>query len=139
MNWNSFLFLLLPLSALLFLIFVAFSRTTRWLWGTLSFACLLVTILGALGFLPEWGKENKITSASGDVPSSTVILLDDSLSMNSTNGFSSAQDFLEDFLDRMKKQSETTIIQLGGTPIQVFDKPTSDSNALGIRIENLDA
>ena len=140
MNWNSFLFfLILPLSALLFLIFVAFSRTTRWLWGTLSFACLLVTILGALGFLPEWGKENKITSASGDVPSSTVILLDDSLSMNSTNGFSSAQDFLEDFLDRMKKQSETTIIQLGGTPIQVFDKPTSDSNALGIRIENLDA
>ena len=59
MNWNSFLFfLLLPLASLLFLILIAFSRTTRWLWGLLSLACLLATLLGAFGFIPNgaWKK-----------------------------------------------------------------------------------
>ena len=83
MNWNSFLFfLLLPLGALLFLIIMAFSQKTRFFWGLLCFACLFLTGLGALGFLPNWGEENKLSAASGDVPASTVILLDDSLSMN---------------------------------------------------------
>ena len=60
MNWNSFLFfLLLPLAALLFLILIAFSRTTGWLWGLLSLACLLATLLGAFGFVPDWGLEKK--------------------------------------------------------------------------------
>ena len=58
MNWNSFLFfLLLPLAALLFLIIVAFTKKTRLLWGLLCLACLIVTGFGALGFLPDWGKD----------------------------------------------------------------------------------
>lgn len=140
MHWNSFLFFLIfPLAALLFLILVAFSSNTRWLWGTLSFGCLLATLLGGFGFLPDWGMENKVSSASGEVPASTAILLDDSLSMNTANGFSRAQTFLAGFLDNMHQQSETSILQLGGSPTQVFDKPTSDSDALSLRIENLDA
>ena len=69
MNWNSFLFfLLLPLAALLFLILIAFSRTTGLLWGLLSFACLLATLLGAFGFVPEWGSEKKLSAQYGYPP-----------------------------------------------------------------------
>ncbi|HAD22401.1 MAG TPA: hypothetical protein DCF87_09865, partial [Opitutae bacterium] len=140
MDWNSFLFfLLLPLAALIFLIMVAFARKTRLLWGLLCIACLLGTALGALGLLPQWGKEKKLTAASGDVPASTVILLDDSLSMNAVESFSKAQSFIAGFLGNMHQQSETSIIQLGGTPMPIFEKPTSDSHALGSRTENLDA
>ena len=140
MNWNSFLlFLVLPLASLLFLIFVAFSKKTRWLWGLLSLGCLLATLLSAFGLLPEWGKEKKVSALSGDVPSSTVLLLDDSLSMNAANGFSKARSFISGFLENKHKQSETSIIQLGGTTASLFEKPTSDTSALGIRVENLEA
>ena len=37
-------------------------------------ACLVATALGALGLLPDWGKEQKLSAPSGDVPASTVIL-----------------------------------------------------------------
>ena len=84
--------MLLPLAALLFLIIMAFTKRTRIFWGLLCGACLLVTGLGALGFLPDWGKDHKLSAASGDVPASTVILLDDSLSMNAEDSFSKAQD-----------------------------------------------
>ena len=138
MNWNSFLFfLLLPLAALLFLILIAFSRTNGWLWGFLSLACLLATLLGAFGFVPEWGLEKKLSAPSGEVPASTVILLDDSLSMNTANGFSKAQSFISGFLQNMNPQSETAVIQLGGEPALVFDKPTSDPGALGLRVDGL--
>ena len=140
MNWNSFLFfLLLPLAALLFLIIVAFTKKSRFLWGLLCLTCLLATALGALGLLPDWGKDNKLSAASGDVPASTVILLDDSLSMNAVGSFSKAQDFISGFLENMHQQSETSILQLGGITAPVFDKPTSDPNALGLRAENLNA
>ena len=140
MNWNSFLFfLLLPLAALLFLILVAFAKKTRFIWGLLCLACLLATALGAIGFLPDWGKDEKLSAASGDVPASTVILLDDSLSMNAANSFSKAQDFISAFLGNMHQQSETSILQLGGITASLFDKPTSDPGALGLRAENLNA
>jgi hypothetical protein len=140
MNWNSFLFfLLLPLAALLFLIIVAFTKRTRLLWGLLCLACLIVTGFGALGFLPDWGKDHKLSTASGDVPASTVILLDDSLSMNAMDSFSKAQDFITGFLANMHQQSETSILQLGGITAPIFDKPTSDPNALELRAENLHA
>ena len=140
MNWNSFLFfLLLPLAALLLLIIMAFTKRTRIFWGLLCGACLLVTGLGALGFLPDWGKDHKLSAASGDVPASTVILLDDSLSMNAEGSFSKAQDFISGFLGNMHTQSETSILQLGGITTPIFDKPTSDPNALVLRTENLDA
>ena len=140
MNWNSFLFfLILPIAALLFLIFLAFSSTTRWLWGILSAACVIGVILGAIGFLPEWGKNKEISSLSGEVPASTVILLDDSLSMNTNDGFSKAQSFISGFLKNMNQQSETTIIQLGGMPSPLFEKPTADPLALDLGVSNLNA
>ena len=140
MNWNSFLFfLLLPLGALLFLIVMAFSQKTRFFWGLLCFACLFLTGLGALGFLPNWGEENKLSAASGDVPASTVILLDDSLSMNAVESFSKAQNFISGYLKNMHQQSETSILQLGGITTPVFEKPTSDPNALALRNDSLNA
>ena len=39
----------------------------------------------------------------------------------------------------MHQQSETSILQLGGITTPIFDKPTSDPNALGLRAENLNA
>ena len=140
MDWNSFLFfLVLPLAALLFLILVAFTKKTRLIWGLLCLVCLLATGLGALGFLPDWGKDSKLSAASGDVPASTVILLDDSLSMNATGSFAKAQDFISGFLENMHLQSETSVLRLGGIARPVFDKPTSDPDALRLRSENLQA
>ena len=140
MNWNSFLFfLLLPLAALLFLIIMAFTKRTRFLWGLLCGVCLFITGLGALGLLPDWGIDQKLSTPSGDVPASTVILLDDSLSMNAEGSFSKAQDFISNFLGNMHQQSETSILQLGGISTPIFDKPTSDPNALELRTENLNA
>ena len=69
----------------------------------------------------------------------TVILLDDSISMNTKDGFSKAQAFVSGFLKNMNQQSETTIIQLGGIPSPVFEKPTTDPLALDLRVGNLDA
>ena len=37
----------------------------------------------------------------------------------------------------MNPQSETAVIQLGGDPALVFDKPTSDPGALGLRVDGL--
>ena len=39
----------------------------------------------------------------------------------------------------MHQQSETSILQLGGITVPIFDKPTSDPNALGLRSEKLHA
>ena len=76
MDWNSFLFfLVLPLAALLFLILVAFTKKTRLIWGLLCLVCLLATGLGALGFLPDWGKDSKLSAASGDAVSYTHLTL----------------------------------------------------------------
>ena len=72
-----------------------------------------------------------------EVPASTVILLDDSLSMISANGFSKAQSFISEFLQNMNPQSETAVIQLGGEPAFVFDKPTSDPGAIGLKVDGL--
>jgi hypothetical protein len=139
-DWNSFLyFLILPLSALAFLILTAFSTALRWPCGLLSLGCVIVIILGIFGILPKWGMNKEISALSGDIPGSTVLLLDDSLSMNISGGFSNACSFISKFLANKHKQSEVSIIQMGGTPANLFDKPTSDGNALGARVENLDA
>ena len=139
-DWNAFLyFLILPLSALALLILTAFSTALRWPCGFLSLVCLIAMILGIFGILPDWGKDKEISALSGDVPASTVILLDDSLSMNISDGFIDAGSFISDFLKNQHKQSEISIIQIGGIPLNLFDKPTSDENALGVRVENLDA
>ena len=37
----------------------------------------------------------------------------------------------------MNPQSETAVIQLGGEPAFVFDKPTSDPGAIGLRVDGL--
>ena len=57
--------------------------------------------------------------------------------MNTANGFSKAQSFISGFLQNMNPQSETAVIQLGGEPALVFDKPTSDPGALGLRVDGL--
>ena len=57
--------------------------------------------------------------------------------MNSANGFSKAQSFISEFLQNMNPQSETAVIQLGGEPAFVFDKPTSDPGAIGLKVDGL--
>ena len=37
----------------------------------------------------------------------------------------------------MNPQSETAVIQLGGEPAFVFDKPTSDPGAIGLKVDGL--
>ena len=56
--------------------------------------------------------------------------------MNSANGFSKAQ-LHSEFLQNMNPQSETAVIQLGGEPAFVFDKPTSDPGAIGLKVDGL--
>ena len=59
-----FLFLLLPLGALLLLDRNGiFSKKNSGFLGTALLACLFLTGLGALGFLPNWGQEIKLSAA----------------------------------------------------------------------------
>ena len=67
----------------------------------------------------------RISSKSMGVPSSTVILMDDSFSMNADGGFETAGNFAEGFLDKLKKGSEATVVRMGGTASPIFEKPTS--------------
>ena len=59
--------------------------------------------------------------------------------MNTNDGFSKAQSFISGFLKNMNQQSETTIIQLGGMPSPLFEKPTADPLALDLGVSNLNA
>lgn len=130
-EWGPFLNrIILPLVALGFLIMVALLPRAKMVWGTLS-ACVLLYILGAeTGIIPNPNSQNSVRALSGDVPSSTVVLLDDSFSMNAQNGFSQARTFSTSLLNDLGKGSEASVIRMGGSPAPLFTKPTSEKDTL---------
>ena len=102
-------------------------KKSRFLWGLLCLTCLLATALGALGLFLIGGK---IISSPPprDVPASTVILPDDSLSMNAVvfpKLRISSLAFLKICISNRNQHPAV------GITAPVFDKPTSDPNALG--------
>ena len=103
-EWGPFLNrIILPLVALGFLIMVALLPRAKMVWGTLC-ASVLLYILGAeTGIIPNPNSQDSVRALSGDVPSSTVVLLDDSFSMNADGGFQTAGKFAEGFLKKLKK------------------------------------
>ena len=108
-------------------------------WGTLC-ACVLLYILGAeTGIIPNPNSQDSVRALSGDVPSSTVVLLDDSFSMNAQNGFSQARTFSTSLLNDLGKGSEASVIRMGGSPAPLFAKPTSEKDTLAQRTNLLKA
>lgn len=139
-EWGPFLNrIILPLVALGFLILVALLPRTKIIWCILC-ACTLLYILGAeTGIIPNPNGGESVRALSGDVPSSTVLLLDDSFSMNANNGFIQARTFSTSFLSGLGKGSEASVIRMGGTPTPLFAKPTSENEILAQRTGLLQA
>ncbi|MFP6887899.1 MAG: BatA domain-containing protein [Opitutales bacterium] len=137
-EWGPFVTrLILPLAALGFLILVALVPSMKKLFGTLCAACLLAVAVIEAGVYQLGSEKDKVTSLSGEVPASTVILLDDSFSMRAGKGFEKASAFTSGLLENLKKGSDASIIRMGGEVSPVFAKPTSETNELGQRAEKL--
>ncbi|MBN38827.1 MAG: hypothetical protein CMI29_10235 [Opitutae bacterium] len=139
-DWGPFLHrIVLPLAALTCLILFALVPRLKVLCGLLCSACLLYALAAETGLIGSGYAQKEISSKSMDVPSSSVILMDDSFSMNADGGFDTAGAFAEGFLKKLKKGSEATLVRMGGSASPIFDKPTSETKTLGERSGNLRA
>ena len=139
-DWGPFLHrIVLPLAALACLILFALVPRLKVLCGLLCSACLLYVLAAETGLIGSGYAQKEISSKSMDVPSSSVILMDDSFSMNADGGFDTAGAFAEGFLKKLNKGSEATVVRMGGTASPIFDKPTSETKTLGERSGDLRA
>ena len=139
-DWGPFLHrIVLPLTSLAFLILYALVPKLKALFGILCAGCLIYVLAAETGVIGSDYAQKEISSKSMDVPSSTVILMDDSFSMNADGGFETAGNFAEGFLDKLKKGSEATVVRMGGTASPIFEKPTSETKTLGQRSGQLRA
>ena len=81
-------------------------------------------------------------SLPGDAPTSAVILLDNSYSMDATgNGssrFARAVDDAVSIVDTLKRGSEVAIVQTGGGPAPLFDSPVFDPDAVNQKLRLLE-
>ena len=137
-EWGPFVTrLILPLAALGFLILVALVPNMKKLFGTLCAASILAALVLESGIMKLGTEKDKVTSLSGEVPASTVILLDDSFSMKAGKGFDKASEFTKGLLGNLKKGSDASIIRMGGEASPIFAKPTSETTELGNRAGNL--
>ncbi len=139
-EWGPFLHrVILPLAALGFLILVALVPRFKKLFWTLCAACVVYALAAEAGILSSGKEKEEVASLSGDVPASTVILLDDSFSMNADGGFDKASSFTNGLLEKLKKGSDASVVRMGGTASPIFAKPTSETQALGARAGTLTA
>ena len=133
-DWSAFIHrILLPLSALGFLIMVALFPKFGRIFGLLCAVCLLYGLAGEFGLVGGGYAGKNVTSESMEIPSSSVVLLDDSFSMNANGGFAKASAFTEGFLKKLRKGSEASVVRMGGSPSPLFPKPTSETETLGER------
>ena len=136
-DWGPFLHrIILPLAALAFLILVP---SLKKLFGTLCAACIIYAIAAEAGIFGGGYEKKNVSSDSTDIAASTVILLDDSFSMNADGGFAKAGAFTEGFLKKLKKGSDASVVRMGGSASPIFAKPTSETEALGERSGQLKA
>ncbi|MGE4550466.1 MAG: BatA domain-containing protein [Opitutales bacterium] len=133
-EWGPFLNrVILPLAALGFLILVALLPKFKKLFWTLCIACVLFSLGSEAGIIQLGNEKDEEHSLSGEIPASTVILLDDSFSMNADGGFEKARDFATGLLDKLKKGSDASVVRMGGTASPIFAKPTSETKTLSAR------
>ena len=78
----------------------------------------------------------------GDAPTSAVILLDNSYSMDAaSNGsphFAQAVDHAVDIVDTLSRGSEVAIVQTGGGPAPLFDSPVFDPQTVNQELRLLE-
>lgn len=139
-DWGPFLHrVILPLAALSCLILFALIPRLKALFGILCAGCLLYVLGAETGLIQTGYEQRDVTAKSMEIPSSTVILMDDSFSMNADGGFASAGNFAEGFLKKLKTGSEATVVRMGGRASPIFDRPTSETETLGTRSGQLRA
>ncbi len=139
-EWGPFLHrIILPLAALGFLILVALVPKFKKLFWILCITCVLYSVGAEAGIFKLGNEKEEVASLSGEVPASTVILLDDSFSMNADGGFDKASSFAKGLLEKLKKGSDASVVRMGGTASPIFAKPTSETQTLGSRTGDLKA
>lgn len=133
-EWGPFLNrVILPLVALGFLILVALIPKFKKLFWTLCIACVLFSLGSEAGIIELGNEKDEELALSGEIPASTVILLDDSFSMNADGGFEKARGFAAGLLENLKKGSDASVVRMGGTASPIFAKPTSETKTLSDR------
>jgi hypothetical protein len=89
---------------------------------------VLLALLMARPVITGW------RALAGDVPSSTVVLLDDSYSMDAGQGsgsrFDEAVRQTQAILEQVKRGSDVSVVLTGGGAEPVFDKPVFDARSV---------
>ena len=126
-EWNNFLnWILFPLLAVVLLVLAALFKNLRSLFGGLCALLLLYILASSLGWFTFF-KEIAVSAPTGDVPASTVVLLDNSYSMQasgvSLTSFEEARKAVDGVFEGQKRGSDVSVILMGGQPSPVSIAP----------------
>ena len=141
-EWNNFLnWILFPLLAVVLLVLAALFKNLRSLFGGLCALLLLYILASSLGWFTFFKKEIAVSAPTGDVPASTVVLLDNSYSMQasgvSLTSFEEARKAVDGVFEGQKRGSDASVILMGGQPSPVFDRPTVDLEGMSDQLADI--
>ena len=141
-EWNNFLnWILFPLIAVVLLILAALFKNLRTVFGGACALLLLYILASSLGWFTFFKDGITVQSPTGDVPASTVVLLDNSYSMQASNAsqtsFEQAITVIDDVLDDQNRGSDVSVILMGGKPTPIFDRPTFDREGMSAQLSGL--
>jgi len=138
-EWNQFLnWVLLPIVTLVFLICAAVFTKFRYLFGAIAFMVAAYIVSNTLGGFTLFKESINAQAPTGDVSSSTILLVDNSYSMQasgpSQTSFEQALTSIEGVLESQKRGSDVAALLMGGKPTPVFDRPTFDREGMSAQL-----
>ena len=139
-EWNQFLnWVILPILALVFLIVAAVFTKVRIPFGLLAALVVAYIFANSFGGFTVFKESITVQTPTGDVPSSTIVLLDNSYSMQATGvtqtSFEQALTSIEGVLETQRKGSDVSAFLIGGTPKPIFDRPTFDREGMASQLQ----
>lgn len=138
-EWNQFLnWVLLPIITLAFLICAAIFTKFRILFGTISVLIIGYILANTLGGFTLFKEPIKAQAPTGDVASSTILLVDNSYSMQasgpSQTSFEQALTNIKGVLENQNRGSDVSALLMGGKPKPIFDRPTFDREGMSAQL-----
>ena len=138
-EWNQFLnWILLPIITLVFLICAAVFTKLRLLFGAITVLIIGYIAANALGGINVFKEPIKAQAPTGDVSSSTILLVDNSYSMQasgpSQTSFEQALTTIKGVLDNQNRGSDVSAFLMGGKPKPIFDRPTFDREGMSAQL-----
>ncbi len=139
-EWNHFLnWIILPILALVFLIVAAVFTKVRIPFGLLAAMVVAYILANTFGGFNVFKESIAVQTPTGDVPSSTIVLLDNSYSMQangiSQTSFEQALTSIDGVLEAQRKGSDVSAFLIVGKPKPVFDRPTFDREGMTAQLQ----